>query len=229
MTTLKDLTAEKHRQAEQHPFIKILFSGEINPKFYATYLYNLHACYNVIEIYAAMNHLLKDVPSEIRRSPLIFDDYKELWDDENQFPKVLDSTTDYLEHIKLLDEIEAKNILAHIYVRHMGDLAGGQMIAKKVPGSGRMYKFNNPDLLRSKIRQLVTVDLADEANRCFDFAIKSFDEMMAINMPKTLTDLAKYKEEPPIDPEEQQRLDDAMAKAEALLNGADLQSLIADE
>ena len=35
-----------------------------------------------------------------------------------------------------------EKIMAHIYVRHMGDLSGGQMIRRKVPGLGKMYKFD---------------------------------------------------------------------------------------
>ena len=37
---------------------------------------------------------------------------------------------------------DADKLMAHVYVRHMGDLSGGQMIAKRVPGEGRMYKFD---------------------------------------------------------------------------------------
>jgi len=29
-------------------------------------------------------------------------------------------------------------VMAHVYVRHMGDLSGGQMIKKKIPGAGKM-------------------------------------------------------------------------------------------
>ena len=31
--------------------------------------------------------------------------------------------------------------MAHVYVLHMGDLSGGQMIARKAPGSGEMYQI----------------------------------------------------------------------------------------
>lgn len=190
MATLKELTAEKHKEAETHPFVKILFSGKIDPEFYATYLYNLYTCYNMVEALAAMNGLLNTIPAEIRRAPLIFNDSHELWVNETA-PKILKSTSEYIEYMNLLSDMNPKNIAAHIYVRHIGDLAGGQMIAKKIPGSGQMYKFENPALLRSKIMEIVTVDMADEANRCFDFAIKSFNDMMELDMPKTVEDTAQ--------------------------------------
>ena len=185
MSSLKELTIEKHRHAETHPFVKILFSGNITPEFYATYLYNLHTCYNIVESLAAMNGLFDNMPAEIRRAPIIFEDYSELWTASNP-PKVLKSTSSYLEYMNLLLDLNPKNIAAHVYVRHIGDLAGGQMIAKKIPGSGKMYKFEDPSLLRSKIMEIVSVDMADEANRCFDHAINMFNDMMELTIPKTI-------------------------------------------
>jgi hypothetical protein len=43
--SLKELTHEAHKNAETQPFVKILFSGKINPKLYSAYLKNQHPCY----------------------------------------------------------------------------------------------------------------------------------------------------------------------------------------
>jgi heme oxygenase len=60
----------------------------------------------------------------------------------------------------------------------MGDLSGGQMLAKKVPGSGKLYKFDEPvDVLKEKIRARLNDTMADEAKICFDFATKLFQQM----------------------------------------------------
>ena len=75
---------------------------------------------------------------------------------------------------------DPKKLLAHIYVRHFGDMAGGQMIAKRVPGSGRMYQFENADALKASIREKLTDDMADEAKVCFKFAGELFEEMMTL-------------------------------------------------
>ena len=53
-----------------------------------------------------------------------------------------------------------------------------KMIAKKVPGSGRMYQFAEPDLLKQRIRDRISDDMADEAKICFEFATEFFKEMM---------------------------------------------------
>ena len=103
-----------------------------------------------------------------------------LWDDEvDGKPHMLATTDRYCKHILSIKD-DPKKLMAHIYVRHMGDLAGGQMIAKKVPGQGRMYKFADPDTLKNAIRERISDDMADEAIVCFEFATQSFKEMLEL-------------------------------------------------
>ena len=52
------------------------------------------------------------------------------------------------------------------------------MIAKRIPGSGKYYQFENADDLKVKIRQKIDDSMADEAKVCFDFAARFFEEMM---------------------------------------------------
>jgi heme oxygenase len=56
---------------------------------------------------------------------------------------------------------------------------GGAMIAKRIPGSGKMYQFENKQELIAMVREKLDDSLADEANKCFDFAIKLFEELEA--------------------------------------------------
>ena len=67
--------------------------------------------------------------------------------------------------------------MAHIYVRYLGDLRGGQMIAKKVPGSGKYYQFENPKELAESIYTKLNDDMAEEAKKVFKFATELFIEM----------------------------------------------------
>jgi heme oxygenase len=63
----------------------------------------------------------------------------------------------------------------------MGDLSGGQMISKKVPGAGTMYQFeDNVSVLKDKIRARLNDSMADEAKIAFDFATKLFQQMKEI-------------------------------------------------
>lgn len=183
--SLKDLTYEKHREAETQPFIKILFSGRIDPDYYATFLHNQHPIYEFLEVHAMLHGLLDGLP-DIRRAQKIHADYMELWGEDRPHAPILPVVKDYLDYIKQLHETNPQALFAHIYVRHMGDLAGGQMIAKRIPGKGTMYQFEDAEALKAAIRERLTDDMADEANRCFDFAIRMFQEMMTLDMNKQM-------------------------------------------
>jgi len=178
--SLRDLTHEAHKNAERQEFVKILFSGNINPKLYATFLKNQHPCYEILEVCAMMHGLLSDMP-DVRRAPAILNDFIELWGSDNKETPIMCPTVQkYMDYIMSIKD-DPKRLMAHIYVRHMGDLAGGQMIAKKVPGKGEMYKFNDPDGLKSAIRAKISDDMADEATVCFEFATQLFKEMLEIS------------------------------------------------
>ncbi len=176
--SLKELTHEQHRRAETRPFVKVLFGGDINPKLYATYLKNQHPQYEILEVCAMPHGLLNGIP-EIRRAPAILADFTELWGAENtEKPKMCPVVDEYIKYILSIKD-DPKKLMAHIYVRHFGDLSGGQMIAKRVPGSGRYYQFgDDPDSIKNAIRPRLSDDMADEAKVCFDFAAKLFEQMM---------------------------------------------------
>jgi hypothetical protein len=60
----------------------------------------------------------------------------------------------------------------------MGDLSGGQMIARYVPGKARMYYFQQDvQELKNIIRSRTTDEMAEEAGICFEYAIKLFNDL----------------------------------------------------
>jgi heme oxygenase len=59
----------------------------------------------------------------------------------------------------------------------MGDLYGGQMIKRVVPGDATMYDFENRKELIDALRKKLNVSMAAEANECFGFAIDLFTEL----------------------------------------------------
>jgi len=174
--SLRELTKDAHTNAERQEFVKILFSGKINPKLYATYLKNQHPMYEILEVCAMPLGLLNGLP-DVRRAPNILSDFQELWSDEDGEVEILPITQKYIKYILSIKD-DPKKLMAHIYVRHMGDLAGGQMIAKKVPGSGKFYKFEKPEELKDAIRAKIDDSMADEAKICFEYATEFFKEMM---------------------------------------------------
>ena len=178
--SLKDLTWEHHKDAERQQFVKVLMSGKINPKLYATYLWNQHKKYDLLEALAGANGLLHDLPG-ISRKHRIEKDYLELWKEVNP-PVLTQSTRDYIMHMKYIMH-DTNALMAHVYVLHMGDLSGGQMIAKKVPGSGTMYKFDtDKKKLKNAIRERTNDDMAEEAKYVFTSATNLFKELMELEI-----------------------------------------------
>ncbi len=173
--SLKDLTYQEHRHAETRPFVKVLFKGDVDPQLYATYLYNQFPMYEILEVCTMPHGILNDV-SEILRSKAIRTDFEELWNKDSK-PPVCPVVDDYIKYILSIKD-DPKKLMSHIYVRHMGDLAGGQMIAKRVPGSGKYYQFSDVDGLKERIRAKVDDSMADEAKICFGYAARLFEEMM---------------------------------------------------
>ena len=134
MSNLKELTKEQHTNAERQAFVKVLMSGKINPKFYAAYLWNQHKKYDLLEALATGTRPTSTTCRDIRRKQAIEDDFLELWT-RPESPAIVPSTEAYIMHMKDL-LTDPDSIMAHIYVLHMGDLSGGQMIARKAPGAG---------------------------------------------------------------------------------------------
>lgn len=180
MSNLKDLTWEHHQEAERQGFVKVMMSGKINPKFYATYLWNQHKKYDILEAMAGAQGCLDNLNS-VRRKLKIEADFLELWSD-NEMPPLVPSTQEYVNHMRdIMHDPEA--LMAHVYVLHMGDLSGGQMIRKRIPGSATMYDFDESiDELKDKIRQRITDDMADEAKYVFDSATNLFRELMELDI-----------------------------------------------
>lgn len=174
---LKELTWAHHQAAERRAFAKELLSGKLDPALYHKFLCCQYLNYQVLEAKTKIPANLKP----IHRSSRIWSDIRELekeygLEPDGIFPQ---SVHDYHNHI--LDLVEAndqRGLLAHMYVRHFGDLHGGQMIKKKIPGSGKMYEFEleKEDLIR-EFRELLDDDMAEEAKKCFDFASRLFDEL----------------------------------------------------
>jgi heme oxygenase len=177
MSNLKELTWEHHKNAERQAFVKEMFGGNITNERYATYLFNQHPQYNMLEMLSMVHGLLDGIP-ELRRAPHIHADYQELWGEANPHqPPLLPVVREYMDYLLTIKDNPDK-LMAHLYVRHMGDLSGGQMIAKRVPGSGRYYKFDSDtEELKNKIREKLDDSMADEARVCFDFATKLFQQM----------------------------------------------------
>ena len=175
--SLKELTMQQHTDAERQKFASVLMSGTIAEISYLRYLVNQYECYKALE-----THSTFDLPNEkLKRSHNIQKDINELKknlkiEEKDMLSMMLtNSTKDYISHVQSIKKED--DFIAHIYVRYLGDLRGGQMIAKKIPGKGHYYNFDNPKELANAIYVKLNDNMAEEAKKVFNFATRLFVEM----------------------------------------------------
>ena len=176
MSKLKELTWENHKKAERKQFAKLLMSGEIKPLLYATFLYNQYHCYKALE----ENIILPRDLDPIYRAQKILDDCWEIVVKSRllgyKIP-ILETTKDYVNHVKNLDQ---PGLMSHLYVRHFGDMYGGNMIRKLIPGQGKMYEFKDKGKLITYVRSKLSDDMHYEAKLVFRYAIDLFKELESV-------------------------------------------------
>lgn len=171
--SLKELTAEKHKEAETTNFMKSVFAKQLPDDLWADFTYQKSLIYNGIEGVAGACGLLKDLP-DIQRAHYLYKDYTGLTNSKmsHSYRQV---AIDYYKYVLSIFP-DADRIMAHVYVWHMGDLFGGQMIKKIVPGPHNALTFKNPEELKNTIRTKLKDTMADEANVAFDWAIKLLND-----------------------------------------------------
>ena len=170
--SLKELTHTNHTKAEAHPFTKLLVTGAMSKQIYCDYLYNQLPAYHKLETLCGEHGLLDGI-EDIKRSQAIICDLDELLP-ECPNVQIYPNTINYINYLHALTRQE---LLAHLYVRHMGDMYGGQMIKTKIPGCGSMYEFSDRKTLITKLREKLSDSLAPEANRCFQQIFLVFNDL----------------------------------------------------
>lgn len=178
--SLKELTWENHKKAERKEFASILMSGNISPELYHKYLVNQYYMYSILE----MNLQTAGFPAQLYsvfRSANILEDIYELQEEHGLQMNAKDLYPVCYKYASRIEELSRNRnydgLVAHMYVRHFGDMYGGAMISKKVPGKGLMYLFEDKEELKASLREILTDDMGDEANICFKFAIELFEEL----------------------------------------------------
>jgi heme oxygenase len=168
--SLKELTADKHREAETTQFMKAVFAKTLPRDHWVDFTYQKTLFYSTIETAASEQGLMSDIES-MRRSTLLAQDYEKMNSSAREFkPAVLE----YHNYIQTLTD--PTRIMAHLYIWHMGDLFGGQMIKKLVDGPHSSLDFLDPPVLIAVMRSKLSNDMAEEANIAFDWAIRILNE-----------------------------------------------------
>ena len=162
--SLRELTQTKHEEIESMPFTQYMLSGNISNEDYAKFLYQMMHLYQAMEEVASNLNVLDDMP-DLPRYYFIKHDYEELVGESIKHP-LLPATKEYCDYLREIKD--PKKIIGHMYVRYMGDMAGGQMIKKLVPGSGSFYDFKNLRDLVMKFRKKLSDDLLEDSIIAFN-------------------------------------------------------------
>ena len=166
--SLKELTKDKHTEAESTPFMRAVFKKKLPLEIWADFTYNKMIFYGAIESKARAEGFMEDL-YRIDRAYWLYEDFKEMACAATVKPAV----AEYRQYIL---DLEPGKVLAHLYTWHMGDLHGGQMIKKIVDAPHRSLEFEDREGLINTMRAKLNDDLADEANKAFDWAIRIMHE-----------------------------------------------------
>jgi heme oxygenase len=181
---LREGTREKHRLAEEAPFVRALLAGRVLHGAYACLLQSLRFIYSEME--AVLDGRF-DLPG-LRRLPALEEDLS--WWSPYERPTPSPATRAYVERIRACSPAQR---VGHFYTRYLGDLYGGEVLMRAVARTFGLsheglafYRFDDRVQLRQRFREAldgVEVDAATserivaEACRAFDHNARLFEEL----------------------------------------------------
>ena len=166
---LREATAELHSKAEKMEFNQRMFRGELSTEEYVKYLYQQLSIFDGIES--------NELPhSSLARVDKVKEDILELTS-QLDIMNILPITLAYSHYISTLTQEER---LPHVYLNYLALAYGGQIMKTKVPGSGKMYDFDNMQEAVGAIRATQKDEWADEVNKGFEYIIIILDELQKL-------------------------------------------------
>ncbi|RZJ22935.1 MAG: biliverdin-producing heme oxygenase [Haliea sp.] len=176
---LRDATSELHRQAERTPFMAALLRGRLDSPAYCTLLRNLEEIYDALEggLHRHAGHPAISPLGlmALQRSETLREDLQALhgsaWREEL---KRMPACARYTARLREIAARDPALLVAHAYVRYLGDLSGGQILKDIVSRSLRLaplargtafYEFGPPERVAMLAQQLRTsIDRAGQAS-----------------------------------------------------------------
>jgi heme oxygenase len=172
--SLKEITKDLHELAESTNFMKAVFNGTLDPDAWLDFTYQKTLFYHTIEGAAASCGLLRDLTG-IHCAFKLNQDYLAM-NTKNKKHYFKDVVVQYHNYLLSINK-NPDAVMAHVYAWHMGDLYGGQMIKRIIPGSHTAMDFENKDELIVKIRAKLNDETMGQEARCaFEWAIRILKE-----------------------------------------------------
>ena len=197
---LREGTAELHREAERAGIMRDVLRGRVARSGYCALLRNLHALYVTLEAnltqHAADPAISRVSLPVLARGAALARDLESLhgarW--EHQIP-LKPAMIRYVERLDEVARADPRALVAHAYVRYLGDLSGGQIVRRAIASalalaedSGQaFYRFSEaPEVLAARLRaELDSIALTpkerarlvDEARLAFRYHIELFEQL----------------------------------------------------
>lgn len=167
---IRAATWDAHAGAEHAPFMQDLLAGRLERDDYAQLVAQHHAIYEVLEAAVDSNDdpiIASLLIPELRRLPAIVTDLEYLvgpgWADAGT---IMPSTRAYCERLRRVCAQGSGGLVAHHYVRYLGDLSGGLVVGRVVArvlelpdGAGTsFYRFDgieSPKVVKDRYRHLL--------------------------------------------------------------------------
>jgi heme oxygenase len=130
---IRSSTAAEHRAAEERPFIVELMGGELSLDDYTRYLAQFGYVYEALESRSPASEDPALFDPALARTASIGHDLAALGvDDWRCEHPTLEATKTYANHLRSIPADDTVRWVAHHYTRYLGDLSGGQAIARLV-------------------------------------------------------------------------------------------------
>jgi len=205
-TALREGTVELHREAERAGIMRDLLRGRVDRGGYCSLLRNLRALYRTLE--TGLTQLAADpvisqvsLPALARGAALASDLdvlHGGCWEAEIPLAPAM---ARYVERLDEATRADPVMLVAHAYVRYLGDLSGGQIVRRAIASalaltedSGQsFYRFSEaPQVLAARLRSALDsivltpaeqARLVDEARLAFRYHIELFEELRDAAVP----------------------------------------------
>jgi heme oxygenase len=135
---LRQGSHDLHGVAERTGLMAVMVRGQLAPPHYANWLLNLQAIYAALEQGLRQGITLPGVDfAALYRSDALAQDL--LFLPPAPDAALCDATRRYVQRLQTLGAAQSRLLLAHAYVRYLGDLHGGQMLRR---GIARMLQLS---------------------------------------------------------------------------------------
>ncbi|KAF9984384.1 heme oxygenase (decycling) 1 [Modicella reniformis] len=164
---LREGTKTVHAEAERSKFVKYFLKGEITPAVYGRFLVSLYQVYSALEKALEQHKYNANIqliyfPKELNRNAALEQDLEFFNGPEwrEMLTPVSPAQQAYIDDIQRCSATKPELLIAHAYVRYLGDLSGGQILAKK------LQKYN--DLPEGQGVAFYTFDEIEDRNEFKD-------------------------------------------------------------